>query len=147
MGSDLNQQALEGHDDGLRAALSGAGLPVDDLTDAGRSFYRFSRDRETVGFGGLELHGEVALLRSIVVLPDQRGFGFGHAITLSLLDQAHMKGADAAYLLTDTAASFFEALGFRSIAREDAPAAILTTRQAASLCPASAALMVRSLPA
>lgn len=147
MGSDLNQQALEGHDDGLRAALSGAGLPVDDLTDAGRSFYRFSRDHETVGFGGLELYGESALLRSIVVISDRRGLGFGQAITLSLLDQAHMEGADAAYLLTDTAASFFQSLGFRPIAREDAPAAILTTRQAASLCPASAALMVRSLPA
>ncbi|TAU00256.1 GNAT family N-acetyltransferase [Rhizobium ruizarguesonis] len=139
MGFELNQQALEGHDDRLRGALAGAGLPVDDLTDAGRSFYRFSRGGETVGFGGLELYGETVLLRSIVVLSDQQGFGFGHAITLSLLDQAH--------LLTETAASFFQSLGFRPITRDEAPAEILTTRQAASLCPASAALMVRSLPA
>ena len=147
MGFDLNQQALEGHDDRLRGALAGAGLPVDDLTDAGRSFYRFSRGGETVGFGGLELYGETVLLRSIVVLSDQQGFGFGHAITLGLLDQAQRKGATAAYLLTDTAAPFFQSLGFRPIARDEAPAEILTTRQAASLCPASAALMVRSLPA
>lgn len=144
---ELNQQAVEGQDDDLRAALAGAGLPVDDLTDAGRRFYRFSHDRETVGFGGLELYGECALLRSIVVISDRRGLGFGQAITLSLLDEAHMKGAEAAYLLTDTVAPFFQALGFRSIARDEAPAAILTTRQAASLCPASAALMVRGLPA
>lgn len=147
MGFDLNPQALEGHDESLRAALAGAGLPVDDLTDAGRSFYRFSRDGETVGFGGLELYGEAALLRSIVVLSDQQGFGFGHAITLGLLEQAHRKGARAAYLLTETAAPFFQSLGFRPLGRDDAPAAILTTRQAASLCPASAVLMVRSLPA
>jgi N-acetylglutamate synthase-like GNAT family acetyltransferase len=147
MGLDLNQQAFEGHDDSLRAALAGAGLPVDDLTDAGRSFYRFSRDGETVGFGGLELYGETVLLRSIVVLSDQQGLGFGHAITLGLLDEAHRKGADAAYLLTESAAPFFQSLGFRPIARDEAPAAILTTRQAASLCSASAALMVRSLPA
>lgn len=147
MGFDLNQQPLEGHDESLRAALSGTGLPVDDLTDAGRSFYRFSRDGETVGFGGLELYGEAALLRSIVVLSDQQGFGFGHAITLGLLDAAHRKGAAAAYLLTESAAPFFQSLGFRPIARDEAPTAILTTRQAASLCPASAALMVRSLPA
>jgi N-acetylglutamate synthase-like GNAT family acetyltransferase len=147
MGFDLNQQPLEGHDESLRAALAGAGLPVDDLTDAGRSFYRFSRDGETVGFGGLELYGEAALLRSIVVLSDRQGFGFGHAITLGLLDEAHRKGAGVAYLLTESAASFFQSLGFRSIARDEAPTAILTTRQAASLCPASAALMVRSLPA
>ncbi|MBY5606905.1 arsenic resistance N-acetyltransferase ArsN2 [Rhizobium leguminosarum] len=147
MSLDLNQQALVGHDDGLRVALAGAGLPVDDLTDAGRSFYRFSRSGQTVGFGGLELHGETALLRSIVVLSDQQGFGFGHAITLGLLDQAQREGATAAYLLTETAAPFFQSLGFRPIARDEAPTEILTTRQAASLCPASAALMVRSLPA
>ncbi|MBB4250190.1 arsenic resistance N-acetyltransferase ArsN2 [Rhizobium sp. BK008] len=147
MGFDLNQQALEGPDDKLRAVLAAAGLPVDDLTDPGRSFYRFSRGGQTVGFGGLELYGEAALLRSIVVQPDQQGFGFGHAITLALLDQAHKKGAAAAYVLTETAAPFFQSLGFPPIARDDAPGAILTTRQAASLCPASAALMVRSLPA
>ena len=147
MGFDLNQQTLEGHDDSLRAALAGAGLPVDDLTDAGRSFYRFSRGGQTVGFGGLELYGETALLRSIVVLSHQRGFGFGHAITLSLLDQAHKKGAAAVYVLTETAAPFFQSLGFLPIARDEAPSAILTTRQAASLCPASATLMIRSLPA
>ncbi len=147
MDFDLHQQAVEGHDDGLRAALAGAGLPVDDLADAGRSFYRFSRDGETVGFGGLELYGEAALLRSIVVLSDRRGFGFGHAITSGLLDQAHRKGAGAAYLLTESAAPFFLSLGFRPVAREEAPAEIRMTRQAASLCPASAALMVRSLPA
>ena len=142
----LHQQAVEGHDAGLRAALAGAGLPVDDLSDAGRSFFRFSREGETVGFGGLELYGEAALLRSIVVLPDRQGFGFGHAITLGLLDEARGKGAGAAYLLTESAAPFFQSLGFRAIARDEAPAAILTTQQAASLCPASAALMVRSLP-
>ncbi|UWU26267.1 arsenic resistance N-acetyltransferase ArsN2 [Rhizobium sp. WSM1274] len=147
MSFDLNQHSLEGHDDRLRGALAGAGLPVDDLIDAGRSFYRFSRGGETVGFGGLELYGETVLLRSIVVLSDQQGFGFGHAITLGLLDQAQRKGATAAYLLTETAAPFFQSLGFRPIGRDEAPAEILTTRQAASLCPASAALMVRSLPA
>lgn len=147
MGVALHQQAVEGDDDGLRSALAGAGLPVDDLTDAGRSFFRFSQGGATVGFGGLELYGEAAFLRSIVVLSDRQGFGFGHAITLGLLEQAHRQGAGSAYLLTESAAPFFQLLGFRPIARDEAPAAIQTTRQAASLCPASAALMVRSVPA
>ncbi|MDK4715870.1 arsenic resistance N-acetyltransferase ArsN2 [Rhizobium sp. CNPSo 4039] len=145
MGNDVDLQAIDGHHDELRAALSAAGLPVDDLTEAGRSFYRFSRDGGTVGFGGLELHGEAALLRSIVVLPDRQGFGFGHAIALVLLDQARRQGAASAYLLTETAAPFFQSLGFRPIARYEAPAEIQSTQQAASLCPASAALMMRSL--
>lgn len=141
----LHRQVVESHEESLRAALAAAGLPVADLTDAGRSFYRFSCDSETVGFGGLELHGEAALLRSIVVLSEKRGFGFGHAITIGLLDEAYRKGAGKAYLLTESAAPFFQSLGFRPIARDKAPAEILATRQAASLCAASAALMVRSL--
>lgn len=125
MSVDLNQQPLEGDDESLRAALSGAVLPIDDLTDAGRSFFRFSRDGETVDFGGLELYGETALLRSIVVLSDRQGFGFGHAITLGLLNQAHRRGAGAAYLLTESAAPFFQSLCFRPIARDEAPSEIL----------------------
>ncbi|CCM75404.1 putative acetyltransferase [Rhizobium mesoamericanum STM3625] len=124
-----------------------AHLPTDDLAEDGRHFFRFSQGRETVGFGGLELYGASALLRSVVVISDKRGLGFGHAIALDLLAAAHENGADTVYLLTDSAAPFFHELGFRSIARNEAPAAILATRQAAALCPASAALMVRSLPA
>jgi N-acetylglutamate synthase-like GNAT family acetyltransferase len=80
-------------------------------------------------------------------MADRRGQGFGEAITRKLLAQARDDGAKAVYLLTDTAAPFFKKLGFRTIARDAAPSAILATRQAASLCPASAALMARDLPA
>lgn len=145
MSLDLHQEPVGGHDTALRSALAAAKLPMDDLTEDGRSFYQFSRDGVTVGFGGLESCGDSALLRSVVVMADCRGQGFGEAITGKLLAQAHDDGADAVYLLTDTAAPFFEALGFRNIARDKAPAAILATRQAANLCPASAALLVKDL--
>ncbi|MDA5241577.1 GNAT family N-acetyltransferase [Agrobacterium tumefaciens] len=145
MSLDLYQEPVGGHDTDLRSALAAAKLPVDDLTEDGRSFYRFSRDGETVGFGGRESYGECALLRSVVVMAERRGQGFGEAITGKLLAQAHDDGAKAVYLLTDTVAPFFESLGFRNIARDAAPAAILATRQAANLCPASAALMAKDL--
>jgi len=54
-------------------------------------------------------------------------------------------GAARAYLLTTSAALFFESLGFCRIDRAVAPEAILRTRQSASLCPASAILMVKEL--
>lgn len=145
MSLDLHHEPVGGHDTALRSALATAKLPVDDLTEDGRSFYRFSLDGATVGFGGLESCGDSALLRSVVVMADRRGQGFGTAITGKLLVQAQDNGADAVYLLTDTAAPFFEALGFRNIARDEAPAAVLATRQAANLCPASATLMVKDL--
>jgi amino-acid N-acetyltransferase len=48
------------------------------------------------------------------------------------------------YLLTTTAAGFFEHLGFRRADRASTPEAILGTRQASSIC-TSAALLKRSI--
>ncbi len=140
----LQQQPLDSADAGLRAALQQANLPADDLDEDGRSFFRFTHEGETVGYGGLEPYGDHALLRSVVVQPAQRGKGYGEAITQRLLDQAARDGARTVYLLTESATSFFEHLGFAKVDRATAPVAILNTRQAASLCPASAALLARS---
>jgi amino-acid N-acetyltransferase len=143
----LTMEMIGGDNSELRTALVAARLPVDDLTGPGRTFFRFTDAGRTIGFGGLELFDGCTLLRSIVVPADQRGRGFGQEITRKLLDQAHGADASAVYLLTDGALPFFEALGFRAIARDAAPAAILGTRQAASLCSASAALMTKDLSA
>jgi arsenate reductase len=129
----------------LRAALTAENLPVDDLEGEQRLFFRFSENGSTVGFGGFELHGDNVLLRSIVILPQARSRGLGRATTERLLRRAFDAGARNAYLLTTSAAPFFERNGFRPIDRRDAPADILATRQAASLCPSSATLMVRSI--
>lgn len=63
----------------------------------------------------------------------------------AILHEAATSGARAAYLLTTTAAPFFERLGFTRIERADAPPAILTTREATALCPSTATLLARPL--
>ncbi len=141
----LKDRLVTADDTDLAAALAAEGLPVDDLTDAGRTFYTFSTlDGVTVGYGGLELLGEHVLLRSVAVLPAFRGKGLRNIVPL-LLYRAYRKGARTAWLLTDTAAPFFEKIGFKVVDRQAAPAAVLATRQAASLCPASAPLLARSI--
>src|SRR5262249_15939506 len=53
--------------DGLKAALVKAGLPAEDVGDARLLFWRFETVEDIpVGFGGLEIHGSDALLRSLV---------------------------------------------------------------------------------
>lgn len=128
----------------LRSALEAAGLPTEDLTEAGRRFFRFEASGKPVGYGGYELHGDHALLRSVVVLPDRRGRGFGTMVTQEVLRRATAAGARDAYLLTTTAEAFFQRAGFVPVDRRDAPQAILATRQAASIC-STAALLVRKL--
>jgi N-acetylglutamate synthase-like GNAT family acetyltransferase len=130
----------------VAAALIAAGLPSDDILLPGRTLYRFSAaSDETVGYRGLELYGSAALLRSIVVLPSQRGQGYGRAIVEHLTTQAIAAGVRDLYLLTTAATSFFEQIGFTVTDRATAPPSILGTTQAARLCPASAPLLVKRL--
>lgn len=142
----LKDRPIATNDASLAAALAADGLPVGDLTEAGRIFYTFSTlDGVTAGYGGFELLGEHVLLRSITVLPAFRGKGLGRNIVPLLLYRAYRDGARTAWLLTDTAAPFFEKIGFKVVDRQIAPAAVLATRQAASLCPASALLLSRTI--
>lgn len=144
MPAELTMHPIDGSDANLRQALIAADLPVDDIADHGRNFYRFGLDGQTIGFGGYELYGEHALIRSIAVLPDYRGRGLGRLLTLALQSQLAGHGAKTAYLLTTSAAPFFQRLGFSTLDRVQAPATILATRQAGSIC-ASASLMFRQL--
>lgn len=127
----------------LRAALAAENLPVDDLRDAGRKLFRVTRGSATVGFAGYELHGNDALLRSIVILPDQKGRGIGEAALQLLIEETMRVGARRGYLITTSARHFFEKHGFTPVDRGHVPEAILATRQATTLCPVSATILSR----
>lgn len=130
----------------LRATLDDAGLPGADLSEPGRHVFAFrTLAGRLLGYGGFELHGVDALIRSVVVAKESRGSGVGRAILPLLLRRAFDRGARQAWLLTTDAAGFFEKNGFRRIERSAASAAILATRQAAALCPASAVLLTRKI--
>ena len=134
------------NDSGFVQALAEANLPVDDLADPDRVFYRFTQiDGTCIGYGGLELYGQDAFLRSIVVTPGLRNEGLGRNLVTLLLYRAYEQGGRRAWLLTLSAAAFFERLGFKPVTRENAPAAILNTRQARGLCPGTAVLLSRKI--
>ncbi len=142
----LKDETISPSDSGLAAALIEAGLPADDVMEPNRTFYTYATlDGERVGYGGFERHGNDVLIRSVVVLPAARSGGVGSGIVPLLLFRAFRADARQAYLLTSSAAPFFERLGFQAIDRDRAPASILSTRQAAALCPAGATLMTRKL--
>lgn len=131
--------------DGLKATLARAGLPVDDVDDAGPLFWRFERDDVPVGFAGIEMHGADALLRSLVTLPPLRQQGIGGAMVDKMEVEARARGARAIYLLTERSVDFFARRGYAPCARDRVPAAIAATSQFAKLCPASATVMAKSI--
>lgn len=131
---------IDGRDPGLREALVEADLPVEDLEDDGRLFFRaVGADGKTVGYTGIEHFDGAALLRSVVVLPEARGQGTGKAMTDATLRM--LEPGVSAYLATTCAAPFFESLGFAVIGRDEVPPSILSTRQLSGICPASATIM------
>jgi amino-acid N-acetyltransferase len=110
--------------DGLKAALSRAGLPADDVAHDGPLFWRFERDDVPVGFAGIEVHGTDAVLRSLITLPPVRQRGIGGAMIDKMEVEARARGASAIYLLTRDFVAFFAKLGYAPCGRDHLPPAI-----------------------
>lgn len=142
----LRDEPVAATDPRLARALRDADLPTDDLPASTGRFYSYRTLGGTlVGYGGFELHGDDVLLRSLLVTRQARGKGIGRNIVLLLLSRAFDLGARQAWLLTTTAAAYFETLGFAAADRATAPEAIRQSPQAASLCPATAPLLTRRI--
>jgi N-acetylglutamate synthase-like GNAT family acetyltransferase len=132
--------------DGLKAALLKAGLPAGDIDDPRHLFWRFETFEDIpAGFGGLEIHGRDALLRSIVTLPRMRQLGMGGAIVAKLETEARAHGCVTIYLLTNSETDFFAGLGYATCKRDQMPDAIRESEHFASLGPPAGVAMVKRI--
>ena len=128
------------------AMLEAAQLPIEDLRESSfEHFFYAGSDGAPTGLVGLEISGADALLRSLVVDPQMRGVGLGQALVAQVEAHAKTQGINVMYLLTNTAEPFFERLGYVRADRSLAPLLIQQTREYSSLCPASAAFMLKKL--
>ena len=129
----------------LTELLLAAGLPADDCAAPQNQFFGIFEDHELLAAGGIETAGSYSLLRSLVVAPPYRGRGLARSLTDHLLARLRARRCSAVYLLTETAAAYFEKIGFEKVARDRVPAAIAATRQFADLCPDSADCLMMPL--
>jgi amino-acid N-acetyltransferase len=147
----LHLQMLgEGTDQELAAEvqqlLAACELPYQDITPAYLEHFLGERDGQAlVGVIGLELCGDSALLRSLAVSEQYRGRGIGSTLLASAGRHARSQGVKALYLLTTTAEGFFAQQGYEEIDRTMVPATVQETAEFQTLCPASAACMVKRL--
>ena len=133
-------------DQNVETLLSANHLPTSDLQDNPKvTLFGCMADAQLGGVVGLELHGQVALLRSLAVPATERGSGLGAALVSHAEQYAARQGVDTIFLLTTTAAGFFERHGYSHVSRQTAPAAITGTSQFSDLCPSSSAFMAKSL--
>lgn len=133
-------------DDRGRALLEACALPTSDLHEAAQvQLFALTRGSQLLGLVGLELHGKAALLRSLAVAPEERGRGHARVLVQAAENAATEAGVARLYLLTTTAARFFEGRAYVETPRNEAPASIAATRQFSGLCAASSNFMSKAL--
>lgn len=125
-------------------------LPYSDLNDSlqvkGKILYGYyDHDGKLVGSGGLELHGDSALLRSIAVKESYRGKHLGNKIVNDLVTKAKEVNIKNIFLLTETAREFFVRKGFREISRDAVPDAVRASSEFMHICPVTAVCMFYKL--
>ena len=125
--------------------LTTAGLPLAGVAESFGGFVVAEAGGRQVAAAGLERHGDVGLLRSVVVDPAFRGTGLGASLTEQMLTRAQRERLKSVYLLTTTAAEFFPRFGFHRIERAQLPAAINQSEELRGACPETAVVMVREL--
>jgi len=121
--------------------LSRNNLPVADLGAHLDSILLAKYEGTLTGVVALEHHGEEALLRSLCVQEAHRCTGVGVALVSAIEAAAVALGVRELYLLTVSAAEYFDRLGFTPVSRAQIPEAIRQTEQFRTLCPASAICM------
>jgi N-acetylglutamate synthase-like GNAT family acetyltransferase len=123
--------------------LRASALPLDGAREHLDAFVIARRGALVAGTAGLEIYGEAALVRSVAVAVQERGRGVARALIASLIALAAQRRVSTLYLLTTTAADYFERLGFRALPRDTAPSALQESAEFRGACPASATFMAR----
>ena len=128
----------------IRQLLADNDLVHEDLSAGLLKHFRLGWDgSRLVAVVGLEIIGRSALLRSLAVDANYRSRRIATRMVAEMEDYARTLNVDALYLLTMTAEAFFKKCGYRPGDRDSAPAEIRQTTEFQSLCPASAACMVK----
>jgi amino-acid N-acetyltransferase len=131
----------------IKRMLLAEGLPPDGAKDHLAHFLVGEQGGQLACAGGLEVYGDAALLRSVVVAPEARGKGLAKRLLADLAALAASLGISRLYLLTTTAESYFSGLGFRRVARSRIPGQLQQSREFQGACPASACAMALRIQA
>jgi amino-acid N-acetyltransferase len=141
----MNITEAQTYREGVLSLLLVAKLPVDDLPVVLDNFIVAIDNSEVTGVAGLELYGNYGLLRSVAVDKNQRGKGIAAELLSRIEAVAVNKGLEGIYLLTETAAEYFNNKGYEHIARMDIPEEIKESSQFRHVCPESAIAMKKIL--
>jgi amino-acid N-acetyltransferase len=103
----------------IESLLKAEWLPPMAILEFLDSFWVLETGGRVAGCAGIEIYGEAAVLRSVVVAPELRGTGEGDRLVTVGLDYARQHGAKRVYLFTMHAAPFFGRYGFEPVTTDE----------------------------
>ncbi|TDR73248.1 GNAT family N-acetyltransferase [Paludibacterium purpuratum] len=105
----------------IRNLLTANRLPVQGALNHLMHFVVATENGRVVGAIGMEVYGDIGLIRSLVVASNMRGKSVAKRLLRSLIERARAKQIGALYLLSGNTDSLFAAHGFEKMARADMP--------------------------
>ena len=125
----------------VKLLLCDYNLPYEDIDIHFKNYILAKEEDKIVGAIGLEIYGDIALLRSFVVEESFRNKGIGKKLLISLLNRSIDERIETIYLLTTTAEKYFFKNGFKIENRKNLPDEIKQTKEFSCICPCSAVAM------
>jgi len=116
-------------------------LPYTDVASKINCFFIGEVEDEVVGICGIEIYGNCALLRSLVIIDSFRDRGYGKTLYKEIIEYAKKESVKEIYLLTTTAKDFFGRIGFEEVNRNIVPSQIQNTTEFKYLCQSTAICM------
>lgn len=99
--------------------ITSESMPAMEVAEWIDGFWVLDDGEKLVGCAGVEVYGEAAVLRSVMVAPELRGTGEGVRMIKRALEYMREKGARRCYLFTMTAASWFPRFRFEVCTLDD----------------------------
>jgi amino-acid N-acetyltransferase len=125
--------------------LKDSDLPFSDIERGNVLLFNLEESGEIIGIGGFEKYDEMALIRSVAVVNEFQGKGYGSKLISGIESEAKKAGIKTLFLLTTTAKEYFEKKGYNVISQQEVPDIIQSTTEFVSLCPVSAVCMSKMI--
>lgn len=119
-------------------------LPTQELRSGSLRFFVAESERGIIGVAGVDDCGNgIAFLRSVAVMPGYRKQQIGRRLVSRVIVDAEELGIGELYLLTESAADYFQGFGFSGVSRDSAPPELRNAPLYGRLCTGSARLLLR----
>ncbi|HZP25698.1 MAG TPA: GNAT family N-acetyltransferase [Dehalococcoidia bacterium] len=113
----------------LEALLASQHLPPQGLLDCVDTCWVLEDGGRLIACAGLELYGEAALLRSVIVESSYRNRRHGERLVRNAIGEARRRGIQTLFLFTMEASGYFARFGFEGCDLEDFPEAVRSSFQ------------------